>query len=99
MSPRSVRMCSSYSAHGEPGEPRGESVAGGQTAVTHDAAARVAQGRGAGRARRVTLVGLALVMVALAALGWWAVWWSPLLDVRRVEVVGAHHVSAADIQT
>jgi cell division protein FtsQ len=37
-------------------------------------------------------------MVALAVLGWWAVWWSPLLDVRRVEVVGAHHVSVAEIR-
>jgi cell division protein FtsQ len=73
-------------------------VAGGQTAVTHDAAARFTQGRRAGRARRVKLVGLALFMVALAALGWWGVWWSPLLDVRRVEVVGAHHVSAAEIR-
>src|SRR4029450_8699166 len=97
MSPRSARMCSSYSAHGEPGEPRGESVAGGQTGVTHDAAARFTQGRRAGRARRVKLVGLALFMVALAALGWWGVWWSPLLDVRRVEVVGAHHVSAGGV--
>ena len=72
-------------------------MAGGQTAVTHDAAARFTQGRRAGRARRVKLVGLVLFMVALAALGWWAVWWSPLLDVRRVEVVGAHHVSAAEL--
>jgi cell division protein FtsQ len=38
------------------------------------------------------------MMVALAALGWWAVWWSPLLDVRRVEVVGAHRVSATEIR-
>jgi cell division protein FtsQ len=41
---------------------------------------------------------LALFVVGVAALGWWALWWSPLLDVRRVEVVGAHHVSAAEIR-
>ena len=73
-------------------------MAGGQTAITHDAAARFTQGRRAGRARRVKLVGLVLVMVAFTALGWWAVWRSPLLDVRRVEVVGAHHVPAAEIR-
>ncbi|HEY3200566.1 MAG TPA: FtsQ-type POTRA domain-containing protein [Actinomycetes bacterium] len=73
-------------------------MAGGQTAVTHDAAARFTQGRRAGRARRVKLVGLVLVVVALTALGWWAVWRSPLLDVRRVEVVGAYHVPAAEIR-
>src|SRR5215510_7661712 len=98
MSPRSARTYSSYSAHGEPGEARGESVAGGQTAVTHDAAARFTQGLRAGRARRLKLVGLGLFVVALAALGCWAMWWSPLLDVRRVEVVGAHHVPVTEIR-
>jgi cell division protein FtsQ len=73
-------------------------MAGAQTAVTHDAAARFTQGRQAGRVRRLKLVGLALFAVALAALACWAVWWSPLLDVRRVEVVGAHHVSVTEIQ-
>ncbi len=73
-------------------------MAGGQTAVTHDAAARFTQARQAGRARRLKLVGLALFAVALAALGCWAVWWSPLLDVRRVEVVGGHRVSVTEIR-
>jgi cell division protein FtsQ len=41
---------------------------------------------------------LGLFVVALAALGCWAVWWSPLLDVRRVEVVGAHHVPVTEIR-
>jgi len=73
-------------------------VAGAQTAVTHDAAARFTEGLRVARARRMKLVGLALAMLALVALGSWAVWWSPLLDVRRVEIVGARHVSAAEIR-
>ena len=73
-------------------------MAGGRTAVTRDAATKFTQRLRAGRARRLKLAGLALLLVAVAALGSWAVWWSSLLDIRRVEVVGAHHVSAAEIR-
>lgn len=48
-----------------------------------------------GRKRRiiVALVALGIVIVAV-----WGAFWSPLLDVRRVQVIGARHTDVADVR-
>jgi cell division protein FtsQ len=50
------------------------------------------------RAPRRRLVGLVTAAALLAALALWAVWWSTLLDARKVEVVGAHRVPLEEIK-
>lgn len=51
-----------------------------------------------GRSRRPKLWALVLALVAAAGFGAWAVWWSPLLDIRRVEVVGIHRLSTDEVR-
>jgi cell division protein FtsQ len=50
------------------------------------------------RSRRLTLWALGLAVVATIGLGAWAVWWSALLEIRRVEVVGIHRLSADEVR-
>jgi cell division protein FtsQ len=48
-----------------------------------------------GRKRRIMI---SLAAAGLVVIGLWAAFLSPLLDVRRVQVVGAQHTSAADVR-
>lgn len=47
-----------------------------------------------GRRRRMLIAACAVVLLAA---GVWAVFWSPLLDVREVVVLGSQHVEADDV--
>jgi cell division protein FtsQ len=50
------------------------------------------------RRRRLVQVALALVLVAAVAVTGWAVWFSSWFAVTQVQVVGAHRLSAAQVE-
>jgi cell division protein FtsQ len=50
------------------------------------------------RSRKKKLL-LALSFAGVVVVVAWAAFWSPLLDVRRVQVTGSKHVTGADIET
>lgn len=64
-------------------------------AVVELDARRAGRSRGRRRWRRALV--LALVAAVLAALGW-LIWWSPVLAVREVRVLGAETVSEQDVR-